>query len=181
MKQILKELYLEQGLNRKQISDHLGYSFEQVCYLLKKFNVRKNGTHSYKDKGSKKCPSCNQEKPISEFHKRKNKRPGSWCKSCMTKQAVARQRKYKEMAIEYKGGACISCGFAKYAGSLDFHHVDPKQKDAGVSKLTRSPMTDKIQHELDKCVLLCANCHRMVHGNIIILNEEGVVLSTPWN
>ncbi len=89
------------------------------------------------------------------------------------KKAVSlRRKKLKEMAIEYKGGKCAICGYDKYAGSLSLHHLDPKLKDFGLSVrgLTRS--WSKIQVELDKCILLCLNCHMEIHGNITQLPRE---------
>ena len=181
MQETLKRLYQDEGCSRQELSEQLGCTFEQVTYLLKKFGVRKNQRHSYLNRGRKRCPSCMEEKDLSEFYKRKDSSPGSWCKQCMNNQAVVRQRKHKKIAVQYKGGSCLACGFSRYAGALDFHHLDPKRKDTGIAKLARSPLTDKVRQELDKCVLLCANCHRMVHGNVIIINDQGVVLTTPWS
>lgn len=58
------------------------------------------------------------------------------------------------------------CGFSKCVQALDFHHREPKTKEFGLSirGLTRS--WDKIKLELDKCDLLCANCHRELHAKI---------------
>jgi len=84
------------------------------------------------------------------------------------KKAVARRRKkLKEMAVEYKGGKCIFCGYNKCIDALEFHHLDSKKKDFGLSArgLTRS--WKRIQKELDKCILVCANCHRELHAGIL--------------
>ncbi len=81
-------------------------------------------------------------------------------------QAVKRRRlKLKSKAVEYKGGKCELCGYNRELTALEFHHKDPSQKDFALSTrgLTRS--WDKIQKELDKCILVCANCHREVHSN----------------
>jgi predicted HNH restriction endonuclease len=83
------------------------------------------------------------------------------------KKAVAdRRRKLRDKAIEYGGGKCQICGYRRCSRSLSFHHKDPAQKDFGLSArgLTRS--WEKIKTELDKCVLLCANCHMEVHEGI---------------
>jgi predicted HNH restriction endonuclease len=93
--------------------------------------------------------------------------PGSWCKACMSEQTILRQRKYKSMYVKQMGGSCRSCGFNRYYGALDFHHVDSQKKDSRMSKMTRSPDSPEIQAELNKCVLLCSNCHRMVHAGLI--------------
>lgn len=83
------------------------------------------------------------------------------------KKAVAdRRRKLREMSIDYGGGECQVCGYKKCKRALSFHHKDPKEKDFGLSArgLTRS--WDKIQKELDKCILVCANCHMEIHEGI---------------
>ena len=79
-------------------------------------------------------------------------------------KAVAKRRKrLKEMAVEYKGGKCMFCSYSKCIDALDFHHVDEDEKSFGLAKdgLTRS--WKKIRKELDKCVMVCANCHRELH------------------
>lgn len=72
--------------------------------------------------------------------------------------------KRKQKAIEYKGGSCINCGYSKYYGALEFHHLNSQEKDLDWIKL-RLTSWDKITAELDKCVLLCANCHREAHAS----------------
>ena len=69
----------------------------------------------------------------------------------------------KIKAIEYKGGKCSSCGYSKYYGALEFHHINPDEKDYDWNKL-RLKSWDKIINELDKCVLLCSNCHKETHS-----------------
>lgn len=78
-------------------------------------------------------------------------------------KAVSKRRKaIKAKAIEYKGGRCSICGYAKCPDALEFHHEG--NKDFGLSSdgLTRS--WDKTRQELDKCILVCANCHREIHS-----------------
>ena len=61
------------------------------------------------------------------------------------------------------GGRCADCGLtlaASHYAVFEFHHLDPSRKDADWSEL-RLQGKAKIQAELAKCVLLCANCHRV--------------------
>lgn len=74
------------------------------------------------------------------------------------------RRTIKQKAVDYKGGKCELCGYNKTINALEFHHLDPKQKDISISGGTKS--FEKIEKELDKCVLLCANCHREIHANL---------------
>lgn len=80
-------------------------------------------------------------------------------------QAVQKRRKaLRKKALEYKGNKCMFCGYDKCQEALEFHHIDKDKKEFGLSAqgLTRS--WDKIKKELEKCVLLCANCHREEHA-----------------
>jgi transcription elongation factor Elf1 len=89
------------------------------------------------------------------------------------KKAVAKRRKrLKQMVVEYKGGECVICGYSKYAGAFDLHHLDESKKEFALSShgLTRS--WERVKKEADKCVLLCANCHRELHGGITQLPRE---------
>jgi hypothetical protein len=73
------------------------------------------------------------------------------------------------MAVELKGGKCQICGYNKYIGALSFHHLDEKNKsfDLSTRGLTRS--WSKIRKEISKCILVCENCHREIHGGLIKL------------
>ena len=70
----------------------------------------------------------------------------------------------KLKAIEYKGGVCVQCNQSFPYPAMQFHHIDPSSKDVSWTKL-RLRSWDKITFELDKCVLLCANCHSIEHSN----------------
>ena len=80
---------------------------------------------------------------------------------------IKRRKKVKQMAIDYKGGCCEVCGYNKYNGALEFHHLDPNEKDFGLGEKGYCTSWVKVKSELDKCVMLCANCHREVHAGLI--------------
>ena len=87
-------------------------------------------------------------------------------------RAVAkRRRKIKALALEYKGGKCQICGYDKYQGSLDLHHIDPSEKEFGIGHKGYTRSWQKVKAELDKCILVCANCHREIEGGITQLPE----------
>jgi 5-methylcytosine-specific restriction endonuclease McrA len=78
------------------------------------------------------------------------------------------KKEVKKLAVEYKGGKCVLCGLTDDCYEVyDFHHRDPAQKDVSISvlikKLQCSTLTDPLKLELDKCDMLCSNCHRRVH------------------
>lgn len=70
----------------------------------------------------------------------------------------------KNQCIAYKGGACQICGYNKCNRSLDFHHLNPKEKDFEISGGTRS--FKSLKKELDKCILVCRNCHGEIHEKL---------------
>jgi hypothetical protein len=126
---------------------------------------------------TKVCPHCKEEKNISEFYLRRNKKDKSpYCKICTNIQTVVRQRAMKQKAVEYKGGKCNICGYDKSIAALEFHHIDPTKKDFSISNF-KSYSFSKIKTELDKCILVCANCHREIHSNLTEIPKEKLI----WN
>ena len=86
---------------------------------------------------------------------------GVYCSSCRT---TLRRQKIIQKAIEYLGGKCMKCGYNKNIAALEFHHKNPTEKDFTISRNSASKKWDIIQLELDKCDLLCSNCHREEHA-----------------
>jgi len=88
------------------------------------------------------------------------------------KMAVDRRRKkIRAMAVEYKGGKCSICGYNKCLKALEFHHVELDKKDFGISAKGYTRSWVAVKKELDKCIILCANCHREVHEGITQLPQ----------
>jgi hypothetical protein len=65
-----------------------------------------------------------------------------------------------------RGGACQHCGFSETLFALDWHHVDPSKKKFSVSE-GRAGNYERAKAESEKCVLVCKNCHVMIHKNLI--------------
>ena len=112
------------------------------------------------------CTKCKAAKDEAFFHFRKSRDTfHSWCKACVVVASYESTKKLKLKAIDYKGGKCVDCGYNKYYGALEFHHLDPNQKDFGINEQSRQKSTwEHIKPELDKCVLLCSNCHKERHA-----------------
>lgn len=90
------------------------------------------------------------------------------CPQCRRDAVVRRRKKVKQLAIEYKGGKCEHCGYSKCSKALEFHHKDPTQKDFGIAHKGETRAFAKIKLELDKCIMLCANCHREEHERLLL-------------
>ena len=164
--------YINSGLSIGEISKLVNKGKTTVRYWLEKYEL-KTEKLSFKDKGvidygdSRCCVKCNEYKSLSEFYQRRGKEGGSvYCKKCTGDQTLERQRLLKEQAVDYKGGKCCKCGYCKYQGALEFHHLDPTQKDFSLSQVKGNKFNDIIKKELDKCILVCANCHREIHGKL---------------
>ena len=74
------------------------------------------------------------------------------------------RKRTKIKLIEYKGGKCELCGYNKCTSALHFHHLNPNEKDFSISG--KSLSFEKLKSEVDKCVLVCSNCHSEIHEGI---------------
>lgn len=92
-------------------------------------------------------------------------------REALIKAVTKRRRKIKTLAIEYKGGRCQICGYNKYQGALELHHINKATKSFAIGDKGYTRSWEKVREELDKCVLLCANCHREVGAGLIILSN----------
>lgn len=81
------------------------------------------------------------------------------------KVSVIKRRKQNKIAlVEYKGGCCERCGYDKCIDALEFHHIDPTTKET--KNLGTTAALSKQKEEADKCILVCANCHREIHHEL---------------
>jgi hypothetical protein len=109
---------------------------------------------------------CGQERPIEDFYWR-NKAKGirrSDCKYCHNNYVKEKYLEKHETIESLKSQCkCAKCGENR-GYLLDYHHIDPSIKDSGISQmLANNRKYDDIIKEINKCVVLCANCHREFH------------------
>lgn len=78
----------------------------------------------------------------------------------------ARRKKVGQMAVEYKGGRCEICDYDRCIEALEFHHKNISQKDFGISEKGYTRSWKSVMEELDKCIIICANCHRELHAKL---------------
>ncbi len=83
-----------------------------------------------------------------------------------------RRKKIRQMAVEYKGARCETCGYNRCIDALEFHHANSSGKDFSISERGYTRSWAKVKEELDKCILLCANCHRELHAHHAQLSAE---------
>jgi hypothetical protein len=102
-----------------------------------------------------------------DFYKQHG-RPGKFmalCKEHHNSRRTDLNRLVKQLCVNYLGGCCFLCGYKRSNAALEIHHKNPEEKDPNFSKL-RNRSFETIKPELDKCVLLCSNCHREVHAGL---------------
>ena len=129
---------------------------------------------------TKVCSKCKVEKSLTFFNQRIAAKDGSssYCKQCNSESLknhyysnkeyyYNKSRNYylelKEWFINYKQTLkCSKCGESRH-WVLDFHHKDPSIKDGTIAQMLINSSKEKLLQEIDKCDVLCANCHRDLH------------------
>jgi 5-methylcytosine-specific restriction endonuclease McrA len=87
------------------------------------------------------------------------------CMECSSDYSYFYKKRKKLRAIEYKGGCCTKCGYNKSITALHFHHVNPDEKSFEITN-NLAKKWETLKEELDKCILLCMNCHFEEHERI---------------
>src|SRR4051794_4702942 len=94
------------------------------------------------------------------------------CIRCRSEAVSRRRTTVRATLISEAGGSCAACGYDRYAGALQFHHLDPSAKEFGLSSRGVTRSLAAARAEASKCVLLCANCHAEVEGGVRTLSVQ---------
>ena len=113
------------------------------------------------------CTKCGKELPLDQFNwrdKTKGTRRAD-CKQCHSGYMKAKYQEKKETIQDIKAELkCQKCGYDKCAEALDFHHINPEEKEDRIARMISNNYSlDKIKEEMKKCIVLCSNCHREFH------------------
>lgn len=111
------------------------------------------------------CVMCG--KPFSPLTSAANLR--QCCYDCVPNGETLTRGKIMDFIRKLNGNRCMRCGYDTCGAALEFHHIDPNQKDFTISN-ERLKLIEAIE-ESKKCVLLCANCHREIHANLFDITE----------
>ena len=151
-----------------RVVNHRSYCFKcqpfgskiRLPYIL----ISERSSNKYEK--TKTCKGCKIKKDKSEFYAFKDGiRFHPYCKKCHISVKKNQQREIKLKCVEYKGGKCQKCEYDKCVAAIDFHHRDPAQKSFNISTV-RFHEWEVIRQELDKCDILCKNCHAEEHSRI---------------
>lgn len=131
----------------------------------------------------KRCSKCKVEHPVSFFSRNKTTADGLqfWCKTC-SRQAIqpqteTRRAKLLELAKQFKNKPCMDCGGQYPAVAMDFDHRPDEEKLFSITRAYMDNYSDEeILAEIEKCDLVCANCHRV---RTAIRHHGGVQMLLP--
>ena len=171
---------VEDSKSIAEIAEKTNKGKSTIRHWLKKYNLKTSGRAGNKTKctitdGKKICTKCLEIKTVDKFRERKD-RPGTLqphCLSCSSNTTIKRQQGIKKSCVDYKGGKCTDCGLIatnNNLGAFEFHHLEPAHKDFNLSDV-KNRNYSSVLSELDKCVLLCSNCH--VKRHLEMKCEEG--------
>jgi hypothetical protein len=160
------EALVSEGLTIREIAQELG----RASATIKKWLAR-YGLKTQRARGTCRTPGLEavvnrmcRHHGLAEFVRGGD---GSYrCRWCRVESVVRRRRRVKELLADEAGGRCLLCGYGRYLGALQFHHVDPAQKRLGLSRAGVSLSLETLRSEAAKCVLLCSNCHAEVEAGL---------------
>ena len=144
----------------KEIANHLGCTRQHIEYLRRKHNIKASDIIPKYT-----CRTCG-ETDKSKFYKTYV----YICSKCRNEQTKKSFSDIKNELVSYKGSKCQMCNYDKCNAALEFHHINPEEKDNHIAHMIKiGTKIDILKKELDKCILLCANCHREIHQGIITI------------
>jgi hypothetical protein len=160
------KVLLGRGLSVEQIAKRFGRDASTVSYWMKKLGLEAPGREKDASKGG-------IDREMLEGHGLTDfvieGRGYYRCKLCRVESVVAHRRSVKAQLVEEAGGRCAICGYDRYLGALEFHHLDPLEKRLGLSHRGVALAISTLRAEAAKCVLLCSNCHAEVEGGVSTL------------
>lgn len=157
--------FVESGKSQREIAVETSRSQSSVKHWLKKYGLKTQwAKHKDKNFFCRDCGDANRNNAFS-LNKKFGKVHKSLCNVCQKNRNSGQWRTRKQGFVDYKGGKCEKCDYNKCLGGLCFHHRDPKQKDPEFY-LMKNRSLQNAKEELDKCDLLCRNCHAETHWEL---------------
>ncbi len=128
------------------------------------YQVTVGGCNNMLGTREKKCAKCHKK-----FFTKKQAKTRRYCYDCIPEENYSGneiRKRIKTWSLDYKGKKCECCGYDKCIEALDFHHINPEEKDFNISDRDIKLDWEDIKKELDKCIVVCSNCHREIHAGI---------------
>jgi transposase-like protein len=167
----LKQL-IDDGLTIAEIAERLDRSQSTINYWLRKHRLSTMESNQHQ----RMCAAREAGLRKIEMHCARHGRTdftliGGYryrCARCIREYVARRRRKVKALLVEESGGRCAICGYDRYLGALEFHHLDPASKEFQLSVRGLTLGIEKLRVEARKCVLLCSNCHAEVEAGLAV-------------
>lgn len=169
MNKTILTILIQEFYSQRKIANFFGVNQGIIKRYLKKHDLKTRNKKLKKSfKLQKNCTICNLLLDNDCFYKKRTHSLSSYCKNCANKQSLKMQHKKgherKAFFVNQKGGKCQLCGYDKCTAALHFHHRKPEEKEMKLDvRVLSNAAFEKIQKEIDKCDLLCANCHTELH------------------
>jgi transposase len=171
---------IEDGATVREAATELGVGYSTVRYWLKRLGLE---TETVRRRREEKRARAYGKLGVTRVCPKHGKtifvvrsEGGYRCGKCRMAAVSNWRRRVKRRLVERAGGACQLCGYDRYDGALQFHHVDAKSKEFAISRNGTTRSWSELCAEADKCVLLCANCHAEVESGVVNLSSEDVPL-----
>ena len=166
------EPLVEAGATLQDIVDELDRSAATVRYWLSRYGLKTRRRRRHRpvfeaadEAGLTRVEAdCNLH-GRTEFVKRPDE--GWRCLRCRRSNVVNWRRRAKARLIDAAGGRCQLCGYDRYQGALQFHHLDRAEKRFTISRRGITRAFNELREEAAKCTLLCANCHAEVEAGLV--------------
>jgi hypothetical protein len=161
---------IEAGMTIREVAAELGVGYSTVRHWLKRLGIE---TATVRRRREKKQGRANGVLGVKRVCPKHGKtifviRPdgGYRCGKCRVAAVSTWRRRVKRRLVERAGGACELCGYRRYDGALQFHHVQADSKEFSISRNGTTRSWAELCAEADKCALLCANCHAEVEAGV---------------
>ena len=166
----LREL-VEGRLSVRDLATELGLSYSTIRYWLTRYGLstrqseRREAIRAALEAGECEVElTCSKHGPTRFILEGRNY---FRCARCRAERVAGQRRKIKAQLLRDGGECCQVCGYSRDPRALHFHHLDPGEKEFGLSANGAARSLSRARAEAAKCVLLCANCHAEVESGLL--------------
>jgi transposase-like protein len=169
LERAMLEPLLEEGLSIRQIAAELGVSATTVRHWLKRHGLKASYSERRFGRAARAAHPRYVVRACSKHGDTRFVMEGRGyyrCAQCRQDRVARWRRRMKRTLVAELGGRCSICGYDRYIGALEFHHLDRSAKEFGLSDRGMTRSLARLRVEVRKCILLCANCHAEVEGRV---------------
>lgn len=180
------ELLVDAGMTIAEIADEVGRSKATVRHWMREHGLRTKNSRGRrprsvwgeaKDEGKLNVMMTCARHGSTDFIL--EGRGYYRCKKCRTERVAQRRRNVKAILVQEAGGKCQLCGYDRWIGALQFHHVDPLEKKFNIALRGVARSLERMRAEAGKCALLCANCHAEVEAGVAAVPDTVLTTGCP--